>query len=81
MLISIPAGICGMRLVPFLAYTTLGTGVWAGILAWLGKLLGENYARVERYVGPVSYVVLGGLLLAFIVWVVRRKRQRRAATA
>ena len=28
---------------------------------------------------PVSYVVIGGLLLAFVVWVVRRRRQRARA--
>jgi membrane protein DedA with SNARE-associated domain len=77
--ISIPAGICGMNLPKFLLYSAIGMGVWAGLLACAGHLLGKNYQRVENYVGPVSYVVFGALAVALVVWVVRRKRnsQRR----
>jgi len=73
-LISIPAGIHAMAVPLFLAYTALGVVIWTGLLAFLGRLLGDNYAAVGRFVGPATYVVLGGLLLAAIVWVVRRKR-------
>ena len=38
-LISIPAGLAGMRLDHFLLYTTLGAGVWNSILALLGYLI------------------------------------------
>jgi len=79
--ISIPAGVHRMALVPFLLYTTVGTGVWAGLLALAGRMLGKNYTRVEAWVGPVTYLVLGGLLAAFVVRVVRVKRARRAAAA
>ena len=74
-LISIPAGMSNMNMVKFLLYTALGTGVWAGLLAYLGRLLGNNYERVGTYLGPVSYVVLGALVLAAVVWVVRRRSQ------
>lgn len=30
-LISVPAGLCGMRRGPFLAYTTIGTTVWTSL--------------------------------------------------
>ena len=72
--ISIPAGICGMNLPKFLLYSAIGMGVWAGVLAYLGHLLGENYGKVERYMGPATYVVFGLLALGAVVWVVRRKR-------
>jgi membrane protein DedA with SNARE-associated domain len=78
--ISIPAGICGMSLPKFLLYSFIGMGVWAGILAYAGHLLGQNYERVEKYVGPVSYVVFGVLIVALIVWVVHRKRHPEAQT-
>jgi membrane protein DedA with SNARE-associated domain len=77
--ISIPAGICGMNLAKFLLYSFIGMGVWAGVLAYAGHLLGQNYERVEHYVGPVSYVVFGGLAVALIVWVIRRKRNPKPA--
>ena len=34
-LISIPAGLAGMKLGPFLLYTTLGAGIWNTVLAVL----------------------------------------------
>jgi membrane protein DedA with SNARE-associated domain len=76
-LVSIPAGAARMPLAPFLAYTAVGTAVWAGALAWLGRALGQNYGRVEQYLGPVTYVVLGGLAVAFAFRVVRLKRAAR----
>lgn len=79
--ISIPAGVHRMALMPFLLYTTAGTGIWAGLLALAGRMLGKNYTRVEAWVGPITYLVLGGLLVAFVVRVVRMKRARRAAAA
>ena len=38
-LISIPAGLAGMRVDKFLLYTTLGAGVWNSVLALLGYLI------------------------------------------
>src|SRR5687768_17314443 len=77
-LISIPAGVHRMALAPFLLYTTAGTALWAGLLAYAGSLLGQNYRRVEHWIGPVTYVVLGGILVAFVVRVIRLRRRRRA---
>jgi len=67
------------NLAKFLLYSFIGMGVWAGVLAYAGHLLGQNYERVEHYVGPVSYVVFGGLAVALIVWVIRRKRNPKPA--
>ena len=38
-LISIPAGLAGMKMRPFLLYTTLGAGLWNIILALIGYLI------------------------------------------
>ena len=76
-LVSIPAGAARMPLVPFLVYTTVGTAVWTAALAWLGTILGQNYARVERYLGPVTYLVIGGIVIAFIVRAVKLRRAGR----
>jgi membrane protein DedA with SNARE-associated domain len=80
-LISIPAGICGMNLPKFLMYSAIGMGLWAGVLGYLGHLLGENYERVEKYMGPVTYVVLGVIVIGAIVFVVKRKRARKTGAA
>lgn len=73
-LISLPAGMSNMHLVPFLLYSTLGTLLWVGLLTYAGYALGENYALVEEYLAPVSKIVLIALIVAFVVWVVRRKK-------
>ena len=75
-LISVPAGAARMPLVPFLVYTAIGTAAWAGALAWLGKALGQNHGRVEKYIGPATYAVLGAILVAFIVRAVKVRGRR-----
>ncbi|ADV67491.1 DedA family protein [Deinococcus maricopensis] len=76
-LISIPAGISGMPLPKFLLYTSIGTALWSTLLASLGLLLGEHYERVEQYLGPATYLILGGLLLYIVVSVIRRRRRQK----
>jgi membrane protein DedA with SNARE-associated domain len=72
-LIAIPAGIDAMPLVPFLLYTTLGSGLWTSLLTGAGYWLGENYHRVGDLLGPISRIVAGVLVLAGIVWVLKRR--------
>jgi membrane protein DedA with SNARE-associated domain len=75
-LISVPAGIERMRLPLFLTYSALGTGIWATILAYLGRVLGRNYEKVGVYLGPISYVVLGGFLVCYMVYVVKHRKHK-----
>lgn len=72
-LISIPAGLAGMRLDHFLLYTTLGAAVWNSILATLGYLIyhftdlkttADVYERATKYSHEIGYVLLA---LAVIV--------------
>lgn len=71
-LISIPAGAARMDMTRFLCYTVMGTGLWTSILAYAGVLLGENYEKVETYLGPISYLVLLLIFLPVIYSLVRR---------
>jgi membrane protein DedA with SNARE-associated domain len=63
-------------LAKFLIYSGAGTALWTLLLAYLGRLLGQNYQVVEKYIGPVAYVVLGALLVIAIFWVMRRRGKR-----
>lgn len=78
-LISIPAGMARMNLVAFLLYSTLGMGVWALILAYAGRVLGQNYELVGRYLGPATYVVVGALLLGSAFWIAKRRSDGNGA--
>lgn len=73
-LISVPAGIAEMNLAKFLAYSAIGTVIWTGALLYLGTKLGERYEQVGKYIGPASYVILGGIALFFVFNVIKRKR-------
>lgn len=76
-LISVPAGISNMHLLPFLIYSTLGSAVWVGLLTYSGYALGSQYELVDKYLAPVSKIVAVVLILAFVVWVMKRKRKNR----
>jgi membrane protein DedA with SNARE-associated domain len=82
--ISIPAGVGRMHPIAFLAYTAVGTALWAALLASLGYVLGESFREVGEYLDPVSWVVLGGIVIIYFVRVVRHKglsaTARRATT-
>ncbi|ALF52349.1 alkaline phosphatase [Nostoc piscinale CENA21] len=75
-LISVPAGMSDMPLLPFLFYTTLGSAAWVGLLTYSGYVLGSQYELVDKYLAPVSKIVLGTLVLAFVVWILKRRRKR-----
>lgn len=78
-LVSIPAGIVRMPLPRFLLLTAVGSGVWNALFIGLGWYLGDNWDRVQTWLGPVTYVVLG-LALVGLVWLaVRKVRAHRAA--
>jgi membrane protein DedA with SNARE-associated domain len=76
--VSIPAGIARMPLTRFLTLTAIGSGVWNAIFIGLGWVLGENWGRVQGWLGPISYVVLG-LVVVGIIWLAVRKLRSRSS--
>ena len=80
-LISIPAGLRRMPLVPFTLYTLLGSLVWNVLLIGAGYLLGEQWHQVEEPLEFLQKVVLAAIALgmAWFVWRrIVRPRLRRA---
>jgi membrane protein DedA with SNARE-associated domain len=78
-LVSVPAGIVRVPLPRFLLLTAIGSGVWNALFIGLGWYLGDHWDRVQTWLGPVTYVVLG-LALVGLVWLaVRKVRAHRAA--
>ena len=73
-LISIPAGLSRMPVARFLLYSGLGTAAWTAILALLGYALGSQYERVDRWLNPVSFVVMGLIALLYLYRVVTFRR-------
>ena len=75
-LISVPAGIELMPILPFLIWTTLGSLIWTLLLTSAGLFLGESYNNVEIWIEPFSKVIkliLILLLVSFLIFLVLRK--------
>lgn len=67
-LISFPAGVAAMSLVPFLLYTALGTVIWTTGLALAGYGLEKEYQAVAGYMKPVS----NGVIAVMVIWYLYR---------
>lgn len=75
-LISIPAGLAHIERHVFYLWTLVGGLLWVTILTCAGYFLREQYKQVESAIEPLSYVVVAGVVGAYLwhLW-----RTRRAA--
>jgi membrane protein DedA with SNARE-associated domain len=80
-LISLPAGFAEMPFARFIAYSAVGTALWAGFLTGVGWWVGENYHAVAKYIGWIATAVLVALVVAFSGWVIRRRHERSSQQA
>ncbi len=76
-LVSVPAGFSRMWFPRFLALSAVGTVTWTGALAYGGRFLGQQFHQVERYVGPVSWLVVAVAVVTYVYRVVRIRRSHR----
>ena len=67
-LIAIPAGVYRMNLGVFLLFTAIGATLWSSGLALAGYWLGRQWQQIGNYIDPVSWVVVG----LIVVWYVYR---------
>ncbi|PZU94747.1 MAG: alkaline phosphatase [Pseudanabaena sp.] len=78
-LISIPAGISKMPLLPFFLYSTIGTICWVSLLTYAGYFLGSNYKLVEDYIDVISKAIVVVLVVAIASFVGYRLWKRSRA--
>jgi membrane protein DedA with SNARE-associated domain len=76
-LISVPAGVARMNLGLFLLANLIGTAVWCTALAVAGQLLGANFGKIHKFLGPVAWAILALAGAALVFWLVRRRRKRQ----
>ena len=65
-LISLPAGMARMPLLPFLLYSSIGTLAWTAALTASGYLLEAQYTLVSDYVDRVSKIIIGLIVLLYV---------------
>jgi membrane protein DedA with SNARE-associated domain len=82
-LISIPAGLAKMNYWKFLLYTTIGAGVWHGILASLGWYLhtivpeDQLNDKITEYAEYIKLVIVGLVVIAIGYFVIRHLLKRK----
>jgi membrane protein DedA with SNARE-associated domain len=77
-LISIPAGMGKMPLLPFCIFTIAGAGIWNSFLAGCGFFLKRNWATVLRYshlIDIAVVVILAGLIVLYVARHLLRRRR------
>lgn len=85
-LISIPAGLSGMKLGPFLLYTTLGAGAWNIVLAGIGYAIYRAFPDIKtpedvsnlaaKYSHEIGYVIIA-IVVVVIAWMIIKKKFKK----
>ena len=78
-LISIPAGLSRMSLPVFLLASTSGALIWNTILTMAGYILHEHYEIIEVVLDPLSYIVLGLVVVLYLLKVATWKPSKAKA--
>ncbi|HEX8552978.1 MAG TPA: DedA family protein [Abditibacteriaceae bacterium] len=73
-LIALPAGVDEISPAVFIGYTALGSAIWSGLLAGAGYGLGANFKNVDKWLSPLSYVVLALIVALYIYRFVKQSR-------
>ncbi|MDE5735983.1 MAG: DedA family protein [Bacteroidales bacterium] len=82
-LISIPAGLSGMKLLPFIGYTALGAGLWNSVLAGLGYWLASQIPEdrlidtVTRYSHEIGYGIAAVVAVVLLFLIVRNRLKKK----
>lgn len=81
-LISIPAGIAGMKVLPFAIFTFLGATIWNCVLAFLGYLAHGQKDMIEKYNSELGIALLafGVLFIGYMVWNAIKPSKKAAET-
>lgn len=73
-LVSVPAGVAEMKLVPFLACSAAGSALWSTLLVLIGWWAGRSSQTFERAIGWTGIAVAA----AIVLWLMRRMWRARS---
>ena len=71
-LVSIPAGLARMPILPFVLYTALGAGIWNVVLAIIGYIVGDNMDLINKYSHEIGYIILALIALVAIYYIIKK---------
>ena len=74
--ISLPAGIARMNFPKFILYTFLGSLPWCFALAFVGKILGENWQSIRAYFRGADIIIIIVIILGVAFFIYRHLNLR-----
>jgi membrane protein DedA with SNARE-associated domain len=74
--IAFPAGVARMEMKRFILYTFAGSLPWCLGLAYVGMVMGEKWPILREYFHKFD-LLIGAVIVAAIVWYVRRHLKHR----
>lgn len=80
-LISVPAGIIRMPILPFIACSTIGSLVWVALLSAVGYVLESQYEAVAQYMDAVSKAIIGLILCTYLYRIIRGKGKQQGTAS
>ena len=77
--ISFPAGLSKLSMPKFIAYTSLGAGLWVTILAIIGYIVGNNKDLLHKYstTALISVVSLSLILVLIYIYLNKKKEKTK----
>lgn len=66
--ISFPAGVARMNFLRFIVYSFVGSVPWCYFLAYVGKVLGDNWQSIRTYFHGADVIVGVFILVGFAFW-------------
>lgn len=66
-LISIPAGMTSMKIVPFIVLTTGGSLIWNVVLVYLGVFTGKSWTKVVDVINQYANIIMILLIGIFLI--------------
>ena len=66
-LISIPAGMSDMPFIKFIVYTFIGSLIWNFLLIYIGKIAGDSWQVVSKYISEYSKIFFIIIFIIFLL--------------
>jgi len=76
--ISLPAGIAKMNFPRFVIYTFLGSLPWCFVLAYIGKVLGENWQTIKTYFRGADIIIVIIVILGIAIFIYRHLKPQKS---
>ena len=76
-LISIPAGMSCMKMLPFSLYTVVGSLIWNCVLIYIGTILGDHYGLISGYMEQYGIVVGLVIVIIGVAWLTMKLMKKK----